>query len=83
MSLSRISSRCTTNDDDDNVKDSFLTPTNSDAKMIRDGLGQESDKLTLKCSNSVTQCGNFKKFPNTRILREINFWDSKSAKSAF
>ena len=38
MSLSRISSRCTTNDDD-NVKDSFLTPTNSDAKMIRDGLG--------------------------------------------
>ena len=39
MSLSRISSRCTTNDDDDNVKDSFLTPTNSDAKMIRDGLG--------------------------------------------
>ena len=52
MSLSRISSRCTTNDDDDNVKDSFLTPTNSDAKMIRDGLGQESNKLTLKLQHA-------------------------------
>ena len=30
----------------------------------------------------LTQYGNFMIFPTNQILREISFWDSKSAKSA-
>jgi len=35
-------------------------------------------KVGYKLDNA--QCGNFRIFSITQILREINFWDSRSAK---
>ena len=37
-------------------------------------------KVGYKLGNA--QCGNFRIFSITQILREINFWDSTSAKPA-
>ena len=43
---------------------------------------QEGKMLTF-IKIYISQCGNFRNFSVTQILREINFWDSRSAKSAF
>ena len=41
------------------------------------------DNPVTSFENTITQCGNFIIFPLTQILREINFGNSTSAKSAF
>ena len=50
--------------------------------VLVDGKQYDFAELIKASRVRSTQCGKFHEFSITQILREINFWDSRSAKSA-